>query len=103
MIVALDKFSYEFSLQNYKELFKNEPLYFIGIEQYSKEDVKKYGLEKKVSGLLEKRAIKETVNIIQKLIPKLKKLYIINDASKNGKDSDPFIQKLIQQKKRILI
>jgi signal transduction histidine kinase/ABC-type uncharacterized transport system substrate-binding protein len=99
LIVALDKFSYEFSLQNYKELFKDEPLYFIGIEQYSKEDVKKYGLEKKVSGLLEKRAIKETVNIIQKLIPKLKKLYIINDASKNGKDSDPFIQKLIQQKK----
>lgn len=97
LIVAVDTFAYEFCLDNYKELFKDEPLYFIGIEQYSHEDVINHGLENKVSGLEEKRAIKETAGIIQKTIPNLKKLYIINDTSKNGDDSDPFIQEVIQK------
>ncbi len=96
LVVAIDKFAYEFTLQNYKELFTNEPIYFVGIEQFSKKEVQKYNLENRVSGLLERRAIEEMINLIYNLIPKLKKLYIINDASKNGDDSDPFIKKAIK-------
>ena len=92
LIVAIDKFSYEFILQNYNELFTHEPVYFIGLEQFSQDEVKKYNLEKKISGLLEKRAISDNLEILYKLIPNLKKLYIINDKSENGDDSDPFIQ-----------
>ena len=92
LIVAIDKFSYEFILQNYNELFTDEPIFFIGLEQFSQDEVKKYNLQSKVSGLLEKRAISDTLEIIHKLIPNLKKLYIINDKSENGDDSDPFIQ-----------
>lgn len=95
LIVTIDKFAYEFTLKHYKELFTNQPIYFVGIEQFFLEEVKKYNLHKKVSGLLEKRAINENVKIISKLMPKLKKLYIINDQSENGDDTDPFIKSAI--------
>ncbi|WP_458701306.1 ABC transporter substrate binding protein [Sulfurospirillum sp. 1307] len=97
LVLAIDKFSYEFVLQNYHELFKNEPIYFTGIEQFSKELVKKYNLENKVSGLLERRAIEENIKLIFKVMPDVKKLYIINDKSANGDDSEPFIQKAINK------
>ncbi len=97
LIVTIDKFAYEFVLQNYKELFSKELIYFVGIEQFSKDKVKKYNLENKVSGLLEKRAIDDNIKAIHKLMPKLKKLYIINDQSENGNDSDIFIQKAIEK------
>lgn len=95
LIVAIDKFAYEFALENYHELFTDEPIYFVGIEQFSHSAVKKYNLQNKVSGLLEKRAISDIVKMISKLMPRLKKLYIINDKSENGDDSDPFIQSAI--------
>jgi len=99
LVVVIDKFAYEFALQKYKDLFKNEKIYFVGIEQYSKNEVEKYNLLDKVSGRIERRAIEENIKIILKVIPKLKKLYIINDKSKNGNDTDPFIQKVITQQK----
>lgn len=99
LVVAIDKFAYEFTLQNYQELFTDEPVYFVGIEQFSQDEVKKYNLQNKVSGLLEKRAISDIVKMINKLMPKLEKLYIINDKSENGDDSDPFIQSAINDLK----
>ncbi len=95
LVVAIDKFAYEFCLQNYHELFTDEEIYFVGIEQFSRDEVRKYNLQEKVSGLLEKRAISDIVKMIYRLMPKLKKLYIINDKSENGDDSDPFIQSAI--------
>jgi len=95
LVVTIDKFAYEFTLQNYKELFTDEPIYFFGMEQFSQSEVEKYKLQNKVSGLLEKRAISDIVKMVYKLMPKLKKLYIINDKSENGDDSDPFIQSTI--------
>lgn len=95
LVVAIDKFAYEFILQNYSELFTDEPIFFVGIEQFSQSEVKKYNLQKKVSGLLEKRAVSDMVKMISKLIPNLKKLYIINDKSENGDDTDPFIKSAI--------
>jgi hypothetical protein len=91
LVVAVDKFAYEFLLENYDELFTDELIYFIGIEQYSQQDVDKYKLTTKVAGLIEERAIDDTSKIIYKLMPNIKKLYIINDKSGNGDDSEPFI------------
>ncbi len=99
LIVAIDKFAYEFTLQHYNELFIDEPVYFVGIEQFYPEEVKKHNLQKKVSGLLEERAISDTIKLISKLMPKLKKLYIINDKSENGDDTDPFIKSAINSLK----
>lgn len=91
LVVAVDKFAYEFILENYDELFTDELIYFIGIEQYSQEEVNKYNLTTKVSGLIEERAIDDNSKLISELIPTIKKLYIINDKSGNGDDSNPFI------------
>jgi signal transduction histidine kinase/ABC-type uncharacterized transport system substrate-binding protein len=97
LILALDTFAYDFALKNYAELFSDEPLFFTGIEQFVLEDVKKYHLENQVSGMLEKRAFDENIEIISSLMPKLKKLYIINDKSVNGDDSEPFIRSAIDK------
>ncbi|MFT5836201.1 MAG: signal transduction histidine kinase [Sulfurimonas sp.] len=97
LVLAIDKFSYDFSVENYAELFTNEELFFVGIEQFFVEDVKEYNLENKVSGLLEKRSIQTNIENIYKLMPNLKKLYIINDKSANGDDTEPFVHKAIDK------
>ncbi len=97
LVVAVDKFAYDFILKNYSEIFTNELILSVGAEQFSIKEVKKYNLQNKVSVILEKRAILEISEIILKLIPKLKKLYIINDNSENGDDSDIFIKNTINK------
>ena len=97
LILCVDKFAYDFVLKYYDELFTNEPILFTGIEQFSLEEVQKQHLENRVYGILEKRSIGETIPIISKMIPSLKKLYIVNDRSANGDDSEPFIQEAVKQ------
>ncbi|NQY54857.1 MAG: PAS domain S-box protein, partial [Campylobacteraceae bacterium] len=76
-------------------LFHNEPILFSGLEQYSKELVQIYGMEDKINGILEKFFIKDNIDLIRKTMPKLKKLYIINDRSLNADDTSPVITKAI--------
>lgn len=97
LVLLVDKFAYEFALKNYKDLFTNERLVFSGIEQFDASLVEKYGLTGKISGILEKRAISDTIDIINRMMPKLKKLHIINDFSVNGDDTDLFIQNAINK------
>lgn len=95
LIVAIDTFAYNFLLKYYHEIFTDEPLLFSGPEQFFLEDVQAVGLENRVVGLLEKRAIEESIPLIMSMMKGLKKLYIINDGSSNGDDSDLFIQRAI--------
>lgn len=95
LIITIDKFAYLFALKNYHILFHNEPILFSGLEQYSKELVQIYGMEDKINGILEKFFIKDNIDLIRKTMPKLKKLYIINDRSLNADDTSPVITKAI--------
>lgn len=97
LIVAVDKFAYDFLIKYYHELFTDEPILFTGLEQFSVEEIRKKGLEDRIYGILEKRAIGETIPMIAKMMPHLKKLTIINDASANGDDSEPFIQEAMKE------
>lgn len=97
LIVAVDKFAYDFLIKYYHELFTDEPILFTGLEQFSVEEIRKKGLEDRIYGILEKRAIGETIPMIAKMMPSLKKLTIINDASANGDDSEPFIQEAMKE------
>lgn len=99
LIVAVDKFAYDFLIEYYHELFTDEPIVFTGIEQFEVEDVQKKGLDDRIYGILERRAIPETIPMIAHMIPNLKKLYIVNDASANGDDSEPFIRQAINEHK----
>jgi len=97
LIIAVDNFSYDFIVKYYHELFTNEPVLFTGLEQFHKEDVVTQHIEDRIYGILERRAIPETITMIAGMIPRLKKLYIINDTSANGDDSEPFIQKAMKE------
>ena len=96
LIIAVDNFAYDFVIKYYHELFTNEPILFTGLEQFEPEEVSSRHLEDRVYGILERRAIPETITMIRSMIPHLKKLYIINDTSANGDDSEPFIQEAIR-------
>ncbi len=95
LIIAVDTFAYNFTLKYYHMLFKDEPILFTGLESFDKDKIIKRNLQDRVYGILEKRAIEQNFSLILKLMPKLKKLYIINDSSDNGNDTNPFIQKQI--------
>lgn len=97
LIVAVDKFAYDFLIKYYHELFTDEPIVFTGLEQFVVEDVQKQGLEDRIYGILEKRPIPESIPMIAHMMPNLKKLYIVNDASANGDDSEPFIRQAMSE------
>lgn len=95
LIIAVDRFAYDFVLDIYNSFFKNEPILAVGLENFSYERAKKYGVQDKVSVLLEKRDLRGNVDIIRTIFPSMKKLYIINDKSINALHTEPLIHDLI--------
>ncbi|MGB5867494.1 MAG: ABC transporter substrate binding protein [Arcobacteraceae bacterium] len=100
LIITIDRFAYKFAVKNYKHLFSEEKILFIGIEQYSKELAKIYQLKDKINGIIQKLAIEQNIEIIRKVIPNLETLYILNDRSPNANDSSEFIINAIQKIKK---
>ncbi len=99
LIIAIDRFAYDFVLNNYEKLFNNTHVLALGIENYSSLKSKKYNLEK-VSVLLEKRDLKSNIELIEKSFLNLKTLYIINDKSLNAKHTEPLIQEVLRNHKK---
>jgi len=97
LVVAIDRFAYDFVLNYYDDFFTNEQILAVGIENYNKDNTLKYNLENKVSALLEKRDLKSNVKLIQKIIPSIKKIYIVNDKSLNAKHTEPLIKELFNE------
>jgi len=97
LVIAIDRFAYNFVLQYYPKLFTDELLFFVGIEKYSNKKLMRSGLQKKTSGLLEKRAISDIVKTIYKMMPNIKTLHIINDNSASGDDTEPYIYNAINE------
>lgn len=97
LIVAIDNFAYYFILENYTKLFKDEPIFFIGMERFDAKELIPYNLQNKVSGILERRAIYDNILNIKQTMPELKHLYIINDGSLNGNDTDLQIKKVLKK------
>lgn len=96
LIIAVDRFAYDFVLERYNRLFKNEPILAVGIESFSYEKAKKYGVENRVSALLEKRDLTGNIDIIRGLFSNIKKLYILNDISLNAMHTEPLIHELMK-------
>lgn len=97
LVVAVDRFAYDFILENYDKFFTDEKVLAVGLERFSIENAQNHGLGNKVSALLERRAIEENIYLINKMYPKLKKLYILNDSSENGDHTQPFILKALRK------
>lgn len=99
LIITIDRFAYRFAIKNYNKLFHGEPILFTGVEEVSEELSKVYNVTAKINGIVRDLSIDENIELIQKVMPKLKKLYILNDRSENGDDSSPFIRKAIHKVK----
>lgn len=95
LIIAIDRFAYLFAIKNHSIVFKGEPILFAGLEDFSQELIKIYNLENRVNGIIQDVPFDDNIKLIEKMIPNLKKLYIINDRSQNGDDSSIFIRKEI--------
>ncbi|WP_321469008.1 ABC transporter substrate binding protein [Halarcobacter sp.] len=95
LIIAVDRFAYDFVLNIYHDFFTNEPILAVGIENFSHEKAKSYGVEDKVSALLERRDLQGNVDIIRTIFPSMNKLYIINDKSLNALHTEPLINELM--------
>jgi PAS domain S-box-containing protein len=95
LIIAVDRFAYDFILKNYYEFFTTESILAVGIENFSYGKAEKYGVANRVSALLEKRDLQGNVDIIRTIFPSIKKLYIINDKSLNALHTEPLIYNLI--------
>lgn len=96
LIIAIDRFAYDFVLEVSNKFFKNEPILAVGIENFSKAKAIQYGVDNRVSALLERRDLKSNIKVIENLMPSIKKLYIINDKSLNALHTEPLIKKLIK-------
>ncbi len=81
LVIVISEFAYDFVLDIYSSVFTTEKILVVGIEQFSQEKVEKYKLDGKVSALIERRDLNANLEAIKKLIPSIKKLYIINDKS----------------------
>ncbi|NVJ52359.1 MAG: PAS domain S-box protein [Campylobacteraceae bacterium] len=97
LIIAVDRFAYDFVLDIYSSFFTNEPILTVGIENFSPEKAARYGVADRVSALIEKRDLKGNVDIIRTIFPIMKKLYIINDISLNATHTEPLIYDLIEK------
>lgn len=102
LIVAIDNFAYNFICKRYNQLNLKQNIYFIGLERYNTKLAKKFNLFEKTSGIKEKRELEANVAIAKRIFPDLEKIYIINDKSLNGDDTEPFIRKLIKKYKKEL-
>ena len=99
LIITIDRFAYKFAIKNYSKIFTNEKILFTGVEHFSKELARVYNLEDKIYGIIQKLQIQNNINLILKIMPDIKKLYIINDRSQNGNDTSSFIIKAIKKTK----
>ena len=99
LIITIDRFAYKFAIKNYSKIFTNEKILFTGVEHFSKELARVYNLEDKIYGIIQKLQIQNNINLILKIMPDIKKLYILNDRSQNGNDISSFIIKAIKETK----
>lgn len=54
LIIAIDKFAYDFLIKYYRRLFTTEPIVFTGLEQFELEEIQQQGLEDRIYGILER-------------------------------------------------
>lgn len=97
LIIVSDNNAFDFIVKYDKQLFKNTPILFCGINNFDKEFLTKNNMSKYVSGVIEQVDLEKNFRLILNLQPEIKNLLIINDKSKTGlamkKDLDPIIKK----------
>lgn len=96
LIIISDNNAFDFLSKYYDYLFKNIPVLFCGLNNYTKSNLENLPF-KNISGVAEEVDIEKNFELIAKLHPNLKNLLIINDNSITGlavkKDLIPIMEK----------
>lgn len=96
LVITVDRFAYDFIINSYNELFSDTKILTVGIENFSNKRLVEKNLLNKVWVLLEKRDLQGNLDLIKKIIPGIKNLYIINDKSLNAQHTEPLIKNLFK-------
>ena len=96
LIIISDNNAFDFLSKYYDYLFKDTPVLFCGLNNYTKSNLENLTF-KNISGVAEEVDIEKNFELIAKLHPNLKNLLIINDNSITGlavkKDLIPIMEK----------
>ncbi len=77
-IITSDDNAFRFAIKNRKEIFKDAKIIFTGLNGYQSYKESWLKKEKDFTGIVESYDIVENIKLIKRLIPNLKKLYLIN-------------------------
>ncbi|WP_333804235.1 sensor histidine kinase [Sulfurospirillum sp.] len=77
-IIAADNYAYDFVRKYHHELFPNTPVVFCGVENFNPKDLDAY-LKQYITGVIEYKDIRKNLELIYKLFPAIKMVYIISD------------------------
>jgi len=79
-VISADDDAFNFCLKYQKELFKDAPLVFCGVNNFVDSVIQ----GRNISGVVEAFDIKSNLELIKKLHPRAKKIYVINDKTTTG-------------------
>ena len=77
LVIASGNEALDFVLSNYYLLFPHTPVVFFGVQGFNESML--YGLESKVTGIIEAISFYETVSEMLRLYPNTQKIHILND------------------------
>jgi len=77
-VLVADNYAYEFALKYHNELFPKTPIIFCGVENFNPKDIND-SLKEYVTGVVEYKDIRKNLELIYKLFPAIKMVYIISD------------------------
>lgn len=94
LILSIGNTAYDFLKNNKNELFKKTPVIFAGLIDYNEKDIDNTD---EYTGIIEYLSIKENFDLIIKLHPNVKKIYVLNDYLKTGLAVKENIKKVIKK------
>ena len=82
LILVSDDDAFNFALKHKRDLFKNVPIVFFGVNDLTKALLQNQ--DSQITGVAEKPSMRETVELIEKLYPSTPYIHVISDSTTTG-------------------
>jgi len=84
VIIVSDNNALTFLNTYHDEIFQNTPIVFCGINNFDKETFSSSNIFNRTTGVVEEVDIEKNIQLILKLHPNIKKLFVVNDTTTTG-------------------
>jgi signal transduction histidine kinase len=81
VVIAADNFAFEFALKYKNRFFPNSAIVFCGVENFDPSQIDQYNARSFTTGVVEYKEVEKSLELIKKLIPNLKTIYILSDKA----------------------